>query len=347
MAVRLNKSRARTVPCVILVMLVLAGIGTVSAHAPLGAGSNEDPADATLIDNPEKSFAIYTELHTGNEAQYYRFPMRKGQVLYGSAGVPGPDAMVPSLVIIGPGIVPEGITPSFIRVPAGSGARVIPGTRPGKPAYEPFSPQPLYKTADFSITVPSDGTYYIAVYGTDGGNYYLAPGFLEEFTVAEQLFIPWSVVSIHIWQGQSPAEIFAPLIVVLTLGLVAVALRPKNQGAWPDPLHLLVLLSGLLYIGGAAMTAYQLIRTVSVTGYAPEVLLTLVLMAVPVLLGTAAVIAGARSPGAEFCPRTGIAMLIIGIVGLLVWAGLILGPVLAMAAGFIIIVRRAGKSTDR
>ena len=157
MAVRVIKIRAQTVPCVILVMLFLAVIGTVSAHAPLGAGSNEDLANATLIDNPEKSFAIYTELHDGNEAQYYRFPMQKGQVLYGSLGVPGPVLMVPDTVIIGPGIVPAGAVPSFITVPAGSGARSVPGTRPGKPSYEPFSPQPLYRTAEFNITVPSDG----------------------------------------------------------------------------------------------------------------------------------------------------------------------------------------------
>jgi hypothetical protein len=340
MAVRQGKSRAQTVPCVVLVMLLLLGIGTVSAHAPLDAGSNEDLAHATLIDNPEKSFAIYTELHEGSEAQYYRFPMHKGQVLSGSFGVPGPDALVPDLVIIGPGIGPAGAVPSFIQVPAGSGARLVPGSRPGQPSYEPFSPQPLYKTGNFSITVPSDGTYYLAVYGTGGGSYYLAPGFLEEFTVTEQLLIPWSVVGIHIWQGQSLPEIFAPMVIVLIGGFVAIAFRRKKQSAWPGPPRLLLLLAGLLYIGGAAMTAYQVLRSVSVTGYTPEVLITLLLIAVPVVLGTAAMVAGTRSPGAGFPLTTGLAMLLVGIFGLLVWAGLILGPVLALAGGVFIIVRR-------
>jgi hypothetical protein len=335
MAVKLIKIRAQTVPCVILVMLFLAVIGTVSAHAPLGAGSNEDLANATLIVNPEKSFAIYTGLHDGNEAQYFRFPMQKGQVL---------DAMVPDVVIIGPGIGPAGAVPSFITVPAGSGARLVPGYPPGKPAYEPFSPQPLYRTADFNITVPSDGTYYLAVYGTGGGNYYLAPGFLEEFTIAEQLLIPWSVVGIHLWQGQSLPEIFTPLVAVLIVGLVVVAHRRKKEGAWPDPLRLVLLLAGLLCIGGAAMTAYQAIRTVAVTGYTPEVHITLVLIAVPAILGTAAIVAGTRSPGADFPLTTGIAMLLIGVLGLLAWAGLILGPVLALSGGVFIIVRRIRKS---
>jgi hypothetical protein len=340
MATGFSNFLVRIVPCIILVLLLLAGTGSVSAHAPLSAGSNEDLGNATLIDNPEKSFAIYTEFHEGGEAQYYRFPMQKGQVLYGSLGVPGPESMVPDIVIIGPGIGPAGAVPSFVQVPAGSGAQLVPGNRPGKPAYEPFSPQPLYAVAAFNVTVPSDGMYYIAVYGTDAGKYYLAPGFLEQFTIAEQLLIPWSVVSIHIWQGQSITEIFAPLFVVLIGGLAAVALQWQKQGAWPDSLRLLLLLSGLLYVGGAAMTAYQLIRTVLVTGYTPEVLITLVLVAVPVVLGIVPVIAGSRSHGKDLPQTTGIAVLLVGLFGLLVWAGLILGPVFALAAGIFIIVRR-------
>jgi hypothetical protein len=88
----------------VLAVLLLLGTGMVSAHAPLGVGSNEDIANATFISNPEKSVVIYTELHEGNETQYYRFPMQKGQILYGSLQVPGPGSMVPDLIIIGPGI---------------------------------------------------------------------------------------------------------------------------------------------------------------------------------------------------------------------------------------------------
>jgi predicted Zn-dependent peptidase len=59
--------------------------------------------------------------------------------------------------------------------------------------------------ARFNVTVPQDGDYYLAVYGPEGGNYSLAPGYVEEFTVAEWLQIPWSVISIHRWEGQSLA----------------------------------------------------------------------------------------------------------------------------------------------
>ena len=60
----------------------------VSAHAPLGASSNEDLSNATLINTPEKSFVIFTDLHERGEAQYYRFPMEKGRSSPGHSRYP-------------------------------------------------------------------------------------------------------------------------------------------------------------------------------------------------------------------------------------------------------------------
>src|SRR5512137_371011 len=332
-----------TVLCICLVVLLLAGIGIVSAHAPLGVGSNEDIANATLFDTPEKSFVLYTELQEGGEAQYYHFPMQKGQKLYGSIQVPGESSMVPDIVIIGPGIAPEGNVPSFIEVPAGSGAMVIPGTIPGKPSYEPFSPQPIYETGRFNVTVPVDGDYYIAVYGPTGGKYSLAPGFLEEFTASEWLLIPFSVITIHLWEGQSPWMVFAPMIVVVMGGLALLVMYRKDLGLQQDPIRWMILLSGLLYLGGAAMTALQIVHAVNVTGYTSEMIVTLMLIAGPVILGIFAVMEGIQQPRPDSLLKSGTKMIIIGLLGLLLWAGLIIGPVLAIFSGVLILVKRSVK----
>ena len=326
-----------------LVLLLVAGIGIVSAHAPLGVVSNEDISNATLITNPEKSFVLYTELQEGGEAQYYHFPMQKGQKLYGSIQVPGESSMVPDIVIIGPGIVPSGNVPSFVEIPAGSGAMVIPGKTPGKPSYEPFSPQPIYETGRFNVTVPVDGDYYVAVYGPAGGKYSLAPGFLEEFTASEWLLIPFSVISIHLWEGQSPWLVFAPLIVVVIVGLALLVMYRKELGLQHDPIRWTILLSGLLYLGGAAMTAIQIIHAVNVTGYGNEVLVTLMFIAGPVILGILAISEGIQQPRPYSLLKSGIKMIIIGILGLLLWAGLIIGPVLAIIGGVLILVKRSSK----
>ena len=335
--------RGRNILCLCLVFLLLAGIGIVSAHAPLGVGSNEDIANATQFDTPEKSYVLYTELHESGEAQYYHFPMQKGQNLYGSIQVPGPGSMVPDIVIIGPGIAPAGNVPSFIEVPAGSGAMVIPGTTPGKPSYEPFSPQPIYETGRFNVTVPVDGDYYIAVYGPTGGKYSLAPGSLEQFTASEWLLIPLSVIAIHLWEGQSPWMVYAPLIIVVIGGLALLLMYRKNLGLQQDPIRWMILLSGLLYIGGAAMTALQIIHAVRVTGYGNEVLVTIMFIAGPLILGIFALMEGIQQPRPDSLLKSGIKMIIIGILGLLLWAGLIIGAVLAIISGVLILVKRSVK----
>ena len=322
-----------------LVMLLLAGTGIVSAHAPLGVGSNEDIANATQISNPEKSFVIYTELHESGEAQYYHFSMQNGGNLYGSLQVPGPDSMVPNIVIIGPGIESTGNVPSFIEIPAGSGAMVIQGKSPGKPSYEPFSPQPIYEAGRFNITVPVDGDYYIAVYGPTGGKYSLAPGFLEQFTAAEWLLIPFSVITIHLWEGQSPWVVFAPMILIVIGGLVLIGIYRKQLGVYQDPVRYMIVISGLLYLGGAAMTALQIIHAVQVTGYTNEVILTLMFIAGPIILGIFGIMEGIRQPRLDSLLKSGIKMVVIGVLGLLVWAGLIIGPVLALVSGILILAK--------
>jgi hypothetical protein len=336
--------KGHTILLVCLVLLFLAGTGIVSAHAPLEVASNEDIANATLISNPEKSFVLYTELHDGGEAQYYHFPMQKGQRIYGSMQVPGPGSMVPNIVIIGPGIEDAGNVPSFIEVPAGSGAMLIPGKSPGKPSYEPFSPQPIYETGRFNVTVPVDGDYYIAVYGPEGGKYSLAPGFLETFTAAEWLLIPLSVISIHLWEGQSPWVVFAPMIVVVIGGLALGVMYRKKSGLQQDPIRWMILLAGLLYLGGAAMTALQIIHAVNVTGYTNAVIVTLMFIAGPVILGIFAIIEVIRQPRPDSLVKSGIKMVVIGLLGLLLWAGLIVGPVLALISGMLILSKQARRN---
>jgi len=323
---------------------VLSGAGPVAAHAPLSVGSNEDPAHATLISSPEKSFVLYADLHQGGEAQYYVFPMQKGQILYGSLGVPGPDTMVPGLVILGPGIESAGNVPTFVQVPAGSGALVINGTTPDNPAYEPFTPQPVYMVAHFNITVTRDGNYVVAVFGPGGGKYSLAPGFREQFTPAEWLLIPWSVVSIHLWEGQSPAGIVAPMIIVLIPGLALVILHQRKRGLRTGPAGWMILTSGLMYLGGAAMTGWQMVRTVGLTGYAAGVIVTLLFVIAPLVLGIFALRAGIRAAGPDFSRTSGFEAILIGLLGLLVWAGLIVGPLLALAGGIMILARQARRA---
>ena len=327
--------------CLLCAAMLAAGAGIASAHAPMSVGSNEDPANATVFLDPEKSYVLYTALPGDGHAQYYRFALKAGQRLYGSLQVPGPDSPVPDLAIIGPGIAPSGTVPPFVDVPDGSGAMIIRGETPGAPSYEPFTPQAIHEVGRFDLAVPTDGDYYVVVFGPGGAKYSLAPGYVEEFTVDEWLLIPWSVIDIHLWEGQSPAYISGPLVVVVLGGLALFVLRRRRRGPWPDLPGWLILVAGLLYLGGAAMTGLQVVHAVQRTGWDFGVVLTLAFIAGPVLLGAYAVLLGVRSPRAEASAERGIAMVLVGAVGLALWAGLLAGPVLAVGAGVLVLAQRA------
>jgi hypothetical protein len=96
-------------------------------------------------------------------------------------------------------------------------------------------------------------------------------------------------------------------------------------------------------MGGATMTAMQAVYAVQVTEYTPEVLVTLPFIAGPLILGLFAIGAGMRLPGSDSRQKSGISMIIIGLLGLLLWAGLIIGPVLACISGVLVLIRRTKK----
>jgi hypothetical protein len=52
------------------------------AHAPLGSGDNESFDKATVIPDQTKSWAIYAELHSDGDAQYYTLNITTGQKIH-------------------------------------------------------------------------------------------------------------------------------------------------------------------------------------------------------------------------------------------------------------------------
>ena len=89
------------------------------------------------------------------------------------------------------------------------------------------------------------------------------------------------------------------------------------------------------------MTGLQVVHAVQRTGWDPGVVLTLAFIAGPVLPGAYAVLLGVRSPRADGSAGRGIAMVLVGAVGLALWAGLLAGPVLAVVAGVLVLAQRA------
>jgi drug/metabolite transporter (DMT)-like permease len=89
----------------------------------------------------------------------------------------------------------------------------------------------------------------------------------------------------------------------------------------------------MLYLGTGASTITQMLRTLSLTGYTPESTVTLIFALIPILLGIWALRLG--RPNLPTTWRRRISLAIVGVLGLVAWAGLLAGPVLALVAAVL------------
>jgi hypothetical protein len=92
-------------------------------------------------------------------------------------------------------------------------------------------------------------------------------------------------------------------------------------------------LAGLLYLGTGASTLCQMIRALSLTGYTSLATITLIFAIIPILLGIW--ILRLARPGLPDTRQGRISLGVAGVLGLVAWAGLLIGPVLAIVAAVI------------
>jgi hypothetical protein len=313
---------------VTLLALLIAVIPAL-AHAPFFPGDGSSPESAITVENPTKSWVIYGTLPDGPAARYYRFRVEEGERIYATLQVPRAGGFVPGMVLAGPGIEGSGQVPPYVEVPEGAGAVAVPGELPEQPEYEPFTPSKLYPLARIDIMAPAAGDYTLAVYTSgEGGNYALALGFVESYTLAEWVRIPIDLVRIHHHEGQPLILIFAPMIAVLALGTALLLRRQRSLSLFA----LAGAAAGLLFIGGGAMTLSQAAVAAAGTDPGAAILLTFAFALIPILLGVLALRVALRK---RIGAGERVAMAVLGVLGLFVWAGLVIGPLLAFAAALM------------
>lgn len=303
-----------------------------SAHVPIMVEADTDQLSAaTVISDPTKSWVVYARLPENDTVDYYRFRMEEGEPIRLSLQTPEEGAFAPGMVLMGSGVTETGAVPSAVTVPGGAGATVIPGTRPDQPFFEPFTPAKSYMTAEISLAAPETGDYVVAVYATEGsGPYALAVGTREQYTLTEWLTIPLDVIAIRLWEGQSLACILAPLAAVVAVGAVRIAWR--RRGAL-SAFGLTAALAGLLYIGSGAMTLTQLVIALRGPPLTAAALVTLIIALIPILLGALMLAVALRRSAVSRTDR--IVVAVLGILGLATWAGVLVGPVLAVIAAVL------------
>lgn len=317
----------------VLIFMVLSW-NVAFAHTPDTPTDNESLATAYAISNPTKSWAIYAELHEGQEAQYYEFELPPNERLFAQLFVPpGEDSRFnPNLVIMGPGLTSQDTVPAYVETAENVGIALQIGQRPSSVTYEPFTPSSFYELASFDQEVSAGGTYFVAVYEqSHGGRYGLAIGYREEFGLDEFIRIPIDVIGIHQWEGQSLLFILAPLLITLIAGFVVLIWkRPTSlRGVFSG----IGVLAGLLYLGSGFMMLIQMILALTAASPDVGVLLTAVFILIPILLAIA--IFRLTIPRKQITVRARIFMVVLGVIGLFAWAGLLVGPALALVGSVV------------
>jgi hypothetical protein len=319
----------------VFLILLLVIILPVDAHVPISADNNNNLNSAFFIENPLKSYVIYGHLHDTGDVGYYRFNLNSGDQLKLSLMTPGFNAPVPDIIVMSPGN--SGSTtalPQTMEIPQGYSAEVIKGQKPVTAEYEPFTPAAIFNVASYSKNITQPGTYYVAVVSpANETQYSIAVGYLEEFSVSEWILVPISVINTHIWGGQSLIAILTPFLAIMILGLILIARREQSSQIKKPLSFWLTTIAGLCYLGGASIVLVQMVRVLMVTGLSAGVIVTLILAFIPVTLGVW-ILRIARSTF-PLSKKDRFSLGIIGLLGLLFWAGFIIGPVIAFIAALV------------
>jgi hypothetical protein len=305
------------------------------AHTPLGTQDNESIETATVIPDPTKSWALYSQLNVDGDPQYYTFNISTGQtihvLLYKSLR-PEDANFNPVLVLMGQNVNSSDGIPSKITVPQDYNAQLIHPTSP-QPAFEPFSPGVLAYVTDLTIDNATGGQYYLVVYEASsnptGGHYGLAIGETETYTIDEWVLIPLNLIGIYQWEGQNLALILAPMIITVIVGLILVALRQRKHRDLANPMAWLASIAGLTFIGTAASTLYQLVFCATQVPTGLEAIITLIFAVIPLMIGVLTLRLALKN-SQTVTIRKRIYFVVLGVAALFIWAGFFIGPILAI-----------------
>lgn len=316
-------------------------IPVVTAHVPLSSGDNISIEKALHVHEPTKSWAIYDGLTELEQAKYYRVNLKNGERLRISIYTPEEKNFEPGCVVMGTQLLNNGSLPDWVEIPEGFNYLVIEGERSSEAEYEPFTPTSYYFTVDYDREVNFTGTYYISVFERNNtGKFGIAIGYIEKFSADEWLMVPIDVINIHLWEGQNPGVIFAPLIVILIFGLgfmlwqnikedkIKLVKPPENILGW------IGYTASLIYLGSGAMILHQMIIALSKSSVGIAVVVTLVFAFIPIVLGFMILLIVLREKK-KFDKKDDIKFAFYGILGLIFWAGLLVGPILMILIGII------------
>jgi hypothetical protein len=317
-------------------------IPSTIAHVPISAQDGETLETAFFIEEPTKSWVIYSELHGDGHPQYFAFEMEAGTRIRMLLSIPvtaDPSSFTPSIALMGPGITNSSSIPGDLEIPESSGVMIIESDA-ATPAYEGFTPTSFYALIDIDMQAPATGEYYFAVYEPeDEGSFSVALGYVETFTLSEWLLVPLNVMTIHQWNGQSILSILAPMIATLVIGMVLLLNRRNRLQELENGVSWIGAVGALLFFGSGVTIFYQ-ITLAALFAVDLQVIISILFGILPILLGVFT-IRIVLTENWQKSRSKQIRLLLLGIAAPFLWAGLLIGPALVIVSATIAFVIRS------
>jgi len=308
------------------------------------------------ISDPGKSWAVYGALEK-DLVHYYSFDLEEGERIYLSlfkTADPKEKDFLPALLLLGPGLNGSSLPPDNLNLPPqASGLKILLAERKGAAAavYEPFGPSSFREVSEINLSAPKSARYYAVVYdnslnssnanssianaanGSDAsgtgnaeGHYGLTVGYREEFGFLERIATPVQLISVYLWEGQSLAVIFIPYLMAEILALL-MFWRSSRKTSF----SLAGSLAGFLFLASSASVLTQMVFNLTRAPFGPEVYITLAIAFLHALLGVVTI----RLARGEAGLLQRVFLAVIGTIALLAGSGLIMGPILALAASLL------------
>ena len=143
----------------------------------------------------------------------------------------------------------------------------------------------------------------------------------------------FSVIGTNPWNWEQIISTLAPFLAIVVLGIVLVARREQRKGRKQPLPFWLATVAGLMYLGGAAIVFVQLFRELHVSPSLSINPVTPAFAIIGMVLGVIAMRTG-RSPSPGLL-RNRLILVAIGVLGLVFWSGLVIGPVLSLCAAVV------------
>jgi hypothetical protein len=305
---------------IVIILSFVLFLPGVLGHVPVDSEDNSTLDSAQEISDPQKSWAIYDELHHDEEGKYYFVHLKKGERLYISLLTPDDGDFAPSLLIMGPGLGSNDSAPHFVEVEENADRILLEGEKEDA-EYEPFTPAANFPLAEFDREVIESGIYHIVVYSESSqGRFILAVGYQESFSLIEWLKIPLDLMVIYLWSGHSPLIVILPYLIWLFVGIYLLFSRinPDTLNTW------LFLIGGLMFLGSATVTMIEMGMAIGRLGFSAGVIVTIIFIMIPALLAIFVFIRLMKREKLDQGKR--LKFLLYGVLGLFLWAGIIVGP---------------------